>query len=57
MTLWILILLNPIHPWEPINKELKLQIENTLDIVKRAIFKEIIKFTFLKRFAIIPSSL
>ena len=28
--------------------------ENALDIVKRAIFKEIIKFTFLKRFAEIP---
>ena len=26
--------------------------ENALDIVKRAIFKEIIKLTFLKRFAI-----
>ena len=31
--------------------------ENALDIVKRAIFKEIIKLTFLKRFAVIlPSS-
>ena len=28
--------------------------ENALDIVKRAIFKEIIKLTFLKRFIIIP---
>ena len=27
--------------------------ENALDIVKGAIFKEIIKFTLLKRFAII----
>ena len=30
--------------------------ENTLDIVKRAIFKEIIKITLLKRFAVIPFS-
>jgi hypothetical protein len=28
--------------------------ENTLNIAKRVIFKEIIKFTFLKRFAEIP---
>ena len=28
--------------------------ENALDIVKRAIFKEIIELTFLKRFAVIP---
>jgi hypothetical protein len=28
--------------------------ENALDIVKRAIFKEIIKFTLLKKFAVIP---
>jgi hypothetical protein len=27
--------------------------ENALDIVKRAIFKEIIKFTLLKKFAVI----
>jgi hypothetical protein len=27
--------------------------ENTLNIVKRAIFKEIIKLTLLKRFAVI----
>ena len=33
------------------NEKLKLQMENALDIVKRAIFKEIIEFTFLKRFA------
>ena len=31
--------------------------ENALDIVKRAIFKEIIKLTFLKRFAVVPLSL
>ena len=31
--------------------------ENALDIVKGAIFKEIIKLTFLKRFAVIPFSL
>ena len=35
------------------NKKLKLQIENALDIVKRAIFKEIIKLTFLKKFAVV----
>ena len=28
--------------------------ENALDIVKKAIFKEITEFTFLKRFAIVP---
>ena len=56
MTLWILILLDPMRPWELINKKLKLQIENALDIVKRAIFKEIIKLTLLKRFAIVPFS-
>ena len=28
--------------------------ENALDIVQRAIFKEIIKFTLLKKFAVIP---
>ena len=38
------------------NKELKLQMENALDIVKRAIFKEIIKLTLLKKFAIVPPS-
>jgi hypothetical protein len=27
--------------------------ENTLDIVKKAIFKEIIKLTLLKRFAVV----
>ena len=31
--------------------------ENALDIVKRAIFKEIIKLTLLKRFAVVPFSL
>ena len=36
------------------NKKLKLQMENALDIVKGAIFKEIIEFTFLKRFTVIP---
>ena len=38
------------------NKKLKLQIENALNIVKRAIFKEIIKLTLLKKFAIVPPS-
>ena len=47
------MLLNPIRPWEPINKKLKLQMENALDIVERAIFKEIIKFTLLKKFAVV----
>ena len=56
MTLWILILFNLMHPWEPINKELKLQMENALDIIKRAIFKEIVKFTLLKKFVIVPPS-
>ena len=31
--------------------------ENALDIVKRAIFKEIIELTLLKKFAIIPFGL
>jgi hypothetical protein len=30
--------------------------ENALNIVKRAIFKEIIKFTLLKKFIVIPFS-
>ena len=30
--------------------------ENALDVVKRAIFKEIIKLTLLRRFAVIPPS-
>ena len=28
--------------------------ENALDVVKRAIFKEITKLTLLKRFAVVP---
>ena len=39
------------------NKKLKLQMENALDVVKRAIFKEIIGLTLLKRFAIVLFSL
>jgi hypothetical protein len=39
------------------NEKLKLQIKNTLDVVKRAIFKEIVELTLLKRFAIVPFSL
>ena len=35
------------------NKKLELQIENALDIVKRAIFKEIIKLTLLKRSTVV----
>ena len=31
--------------------------ENALDIVKRAIFKEIAELTLLKRFVIVPFSL
>jgi hypothetical protein len=31
--------------------------ENALNIVKRAIFKEIIKLTLLKKFAVVPPSL
>ena len=30
--------------------------ENTLDMVKRAIFKEIIELTLLKRCAVVPPS-
>jgi hypothetical protein len=35
------------------NKKLKLQIENALNVVKRAIFKEIVKLTLLRKFAIV----
>jgi hypothetical protein len=38
------------------NKKLKPQMENALDIVKRAIFKEIIELTLLKKFAVVPLS-
>ena len=38
------------------NKKLKLQIENALDIVKKAIFKEIIELTLLKKFAVVYPS-
>jgi hypothetical protein len=38
------------------NEKLELQIENALDIVKRAIFKEIIKLTLLRKFAVVPLS-
>ena len=31
--------------------------ENALNIVKRAIFKEIVKFTLLKRFAVVSPNL
>ena len=31
--------------------------ENALDIVKRAIFKEIVELIFLKKFAVVPFSL
>ena len=39
------------------NEKLKPQIENALDVVKRAIFKKIVKLTLLKRFAVVPLSL
>ena len=39
------------------NEKLKPQIENALDIIKRAIFKEITKLTLLKKFAIVSFSL
>jgi hypothetical protein len=35
------------------NEKLKLQIENALDIIKKAIFKEIAELTLLKRFIIV----
>jgi hypothetical protein len=38
------------------NEKLEPQIENALNVVKRAIFKEIIKLTLLKKFAIVPFS-
>jgi Trm5-related predicted tRNA methylase len=39
---------------ELINEKLELQIKNALNIVKRAIFKEIIELTLLKKFAVVP---
>ena len=36
------------------NKKLEPQMENALNVVKRAIFKEIIELTLLKKFAVIP---
>jgi hypothetical protein len=39
------------------NKKLKLQMENALNIVKRAIFKEIVELTLLRKFAVVPFSL
>ena len=38
------------------NEKLKPRIENILNIVKKAIFKEIVKLTLLKRLAIVPFS-
>jgi hypothetical protein len=38
------------------NEKLKPQMENALDVVKRAIFKEIVKLTLLKRFAVVSLS-
>ena len=46
--------LDSMHPWELINKELKPQIENALDVVKKDIFKSIAELTPLKRSAIAP---
>jgi hypothetical protein len=31
--------------------------ENALDVVKRAIFKEIVELTLLKKFAVVPPGL
>jgi len=42
------------HPWELMNKELKPQTENALDIVKKDIFKGIAELTLLKRSAVVP---
>jgi len=47
--------LNSIYPWELTNKELKPQIENALDVVKKDIFKSIAELTSLKRSAVAPS--
>jgi hypothetical protein len=38
------------------NEKLKPQIENALNVVKRAIFKEIVKLTPLKKFAVVHFS-
>jgi hypothetical protein len=38
------------------NEKLELQMKNALNVVKRAIFKEIVKLTFLKKFAAVPFS-
>jgi hypothetical protein len=38
------------------NKKLELQMENALNVVKKAIFKEIVKLTLLRRFAVVPPS-
>ena len=54
MTLWTLMPLDPMHPWELTNEELKPQIENALDAVKKDIFKSIAKLTPLKRSAVAP---
>ena len=35
------------------NEKLKPQMENALDIVKKAIFKEIVELTLLKKFAVV----
>jgi len=45
------------HPWELINKELKPQIENALNVVKKDIFKGIAELTLLKKSTVVPSSL
>ena len=38
------------------NEKLKPQIENTLNVVKRAIFKEIVELTPLKKLAVVSFS-
>jgi hypothetical protein len=35
------------------NEKLELQMENALNVVKKAIFKEIIELTLLKKFAVV----
>jgi hypothetical protein len=35
------------------NEKLEPQMENALDVVKRAIFKEIVELTLLKKFAVV----
>jgi len=45
------------HPWELINEELELQMENASDVVKKDIFKGIAELTLLKKSAVVPPGL